>query len=61
MCVYYCELKNRAGRSIVEASNDTKAISLAKERAVSLRDELSMVYRESDTENGLPFVVVFDT
>lgn len=61
LTTYYYELKNRERGGRVSAETNEDAIKAAKRQAYSYRDELVLVYHESDTPDGLPFVSVYTT
>jgi hypothetical protein len=55
---YYYESKTSLRGGTLTQDNDEKAIENAK---ALLGDKLLVLYRESDTKDGLPFIMIFPT
>jgi hypothetical protein len=51
--IYYYELKNGSGK--INAKNDIVAITSITQRF----QDLLCIYKESDTEDGTPFIIIY--
>lgn len=59
--IYYYELKHGAGS--FERDNDEQALKRVQElsKTWSKKNKILILYRESDSLNGTPFVTVFES
>jgi len=52
--IYYYELENGSGK--IDAENDIAAITQLTQR----HQDLLCIYQENDTEDGTPFIIVYE-